>query len=446
MTKHYSDLEIEDYVTAQSVEASRFDDLRLHLAACPSCRQQEALIRTVDRTIRSRRSYESADSVLSTRIPILALGRKLAAEESAARDALREVLLHPIRFSWEAVAEKIEYHTGGVVRLLCEVAEGIVEQNPAYAHRLADTARRIADELAADDYSPAVVAGLQGLAWKWCGIALRYLGDYQDALKSLETSEGHYRELHVSAFEIALIDYVRATIFFSNHRFDDSYLFALKAQPVFLQFGDRVRYLQARMAEGSALFMLREFTRALAIFQAVLASPHIGGNKTLRARATQSLGATKMELGDYEGARVDLERAAVEYPLLGLSTELPRVRWALGRLALKQQDASRAISAFAAARDDFIQVRMLMDASLVSIDLAEVFLALGESRSVVDLCSGLVERFAAEGMLTSAMMALAFVKEATEKGRITARHLQYVRDFLTRSMSDPKLLFVEPPD
>ena len=49
------------------------------------------------------------------------------------------------------------------------------------------------------------------------------------------------------------------------------------------------------------------------------------------------------------------------------------------------------------------------------------------------------------GILTGALMALAYLKEAATKRVLTAATLKAVREYLRRVEREPDLLFAEPP-
>jgi len=88
---------------------------------------------------------------------------------------------------------------------------------------------------------------------------------------------------------------------------------------------------------------------------------------------------------------------------------------------------------------------MLTDAAVASLDIADSCLRLGEMRQIGRLASRLFRVFSDAGMLTGALTAIAYMKEASAAGTLTPRDLRFVRQFLRRSDRQPDLLFVAPP-
>jgi hypothetical protein len=64
---------------------------------------------------------------------------------------------------------------------------------------------------------------------------------------------------------------------------------------------------------------------------------------------------------------------------------------------------------------------------------------------IVELAKHLFDVFTNAGMLTGALSALAYIKEAAAAGTLTTDHLHAVRTFLRRAQRQPDLLFLPPP-
>jgi len=68
--------------------------------------------------------------------------------------------------------------------------------------------------------------------------------------------------------------------------------------------------------------------------------------------------------------------------------------------------------------------------------------AVGRIRQIPKLLDGVVETFTKGGKLTSALTALAYVKESAAEGKLTKDVADGVRRFLIRTEYQPQLLFV----
>jgi hypothetical protein len=89
---------------------------------------------------------------------------------------------------------------------------------------------------------------------------------------------------------------------------------------------------------------------------------------------------------------------------------------------------------------------MVTDAALAGLDIADALLALGQTKPIVDLATRLFRVFTEAGMLTGALTAIAYIKEAAAVGTLTSAALQSVRTFLRRAERQPDLLFEPPSD
>ena len=89
---------------------------------------------------------------------------------------------------------------------------------------------------------------------------------------------------------------------------------------------------------------------------------------------------------------------------------------------------------------------MLTDAALVAIDLAELLLEVGRANEVSAVLSGVVRTFIDAGKYSSAMTALAYLKDAASHNPvIPPAVLRYVRRFIVRADRDRDLVWAPPP-
>jgi hypothetical protein len=88
---------------------------------------------------------------------------------------------------------------------------------------------------------------------------------------------------------------------------------------------------------------------------------------------------------------------------------------------------------------------MVTDAALVGLDIMEALLAVGKPRRIVALAQHLFSVFTQAGMITGALAALAYLKEAAASGSLTTAGIQDVRAFLRKAERQPSLQFVPPP-
>ena len=80
------------------------------------------------------------------------------------------------------------------------------------------------------------------------------------------------------------------------------------------------------------------------------------------------------------------------------------------------------------------------------LDLAEALLLLGRLEEVHSLCVDLIAFFERATMLTGALTAAAYLREAAANRTLTPTLIEHVRQYLTELERAPELRFVPPPE
>lgn len=130
---------------------------------------------------------------------------------------------------------------------------------------------------------------------------------------------------------------------------------------------------------------------------------------------------------------------------LGQRTQIIRTEWGVARLFMDGGKLEEAIRRLRTVIAELVSGGMVTDSALAGLDLAEILLAVGQQREIVVLARDLFRVFTDAGMLTGALTAIAYLKEAAESGRLTSADIEAVRGFLRRAERQPSLLFVPPP-
>ena len=80
-----------------------------------------------------------------------------------------------------------------------------------------------------------------------------------------------------------------------------------------------------------------------------------------------------------------------------------------------------AIRRFRDVESEFETRGLVTDAALVGLHMADAFLALGQYRQIAELASRLFRVFMDAGMLTGALTALAYIKDAAANETLTSQ-------------------------
>jgi hypothetical protein len=139
-------------------------------------------------------------------------------------------------------------------------------------------------------------------------------------------------------------------------------------------------------------------------------------------------------------------KALVIFREIGPELDRLATEWGLGRVVLRGGNRNEAIRRLRHVAEGYERCSMISDGALVWLDIAEALLALGQTKQVADIAGRLFRIFRAAGMITGALTAMAFMKEAASSGKLTPRGVSAVRTHLQRARRQPELAFDPPSD
>jgi len=448
MRPHYDEDELAQYALLPERFAGRAV-LEAHLGQCADCSEQLRRVIELDDALAEAEPWAMAEAILTpspTRdsLEVMAAQTERIGREAAEAEAdLQPLLYAHSRPVQEGLERDARFHTAGAVRVLCRVANSLCEREPADALKIADAAIVIAEQLGPAEYGRSFVVSLTGTAWKERANALRYLGAYPAALEALDHATRAYRQLPLPDFELAIVSFVRATIFQKSEQLDRAIGLAEESARVFASFGDHQRYTFARMVTAGAYFHQQRYADALQVFADLMARTG-PADAILTARLALNAGMCELRLGRLAAAGEHFTSALAVFEHAGLATESIRTRWSLAELALaggRHAEGTAALRGVLAACEE---AGMMIDAALVLLDLADTLLGSGQGAEVAMACARLVKLFQDAGMVNSALLALSFVREAAQQGRMSHEIVDHVRTFFRRYQQDQLALFAPP--
>src|SRR5258706_2559306 len=192
----------------------------------------------------------------------------IASSDAHARELVMPLVGSAIRFRQAGIDDDPRFFTLAVIRLLCKVANGMHERQPQFGLVLADRALSIDRKL--PEPLKARSAWYAGTAWKERANALRYVGRFKEAEEALDRAEEAFEsDDHVEPFDLAIVAYVRSTVYCRMERFEDSILCARSAAATFHVYGDTRRYLSALQAEAIGYYSADRDREAVVILERV---------------------------------------------------------------------------------------------------------------------------------------------------------------------------------
>ncbi|HEX6100985.1 MAG TPA: hypothetical protein VF432_32000 [Thermoanaerobaculia bacterium] len=450
MLEHPSEDLLSNYALDPSL-AEGVAKLEAHLAGCAPCRERLVVIRETEELFGQQDSWPDArdtaplpeSGALSA---TMARNRREDAEADARLTPLVEKFLAQKSgaFMWADIASSLEYHTGGVVRKLADAADRAQYSVPLRALILAETASEIVGMLSAKIYTSTEIAALRGLAWKQQANANRQLGRFNAALEALNRAERAYRELRRPELDLASVTFIRATIYSEQQIYDLAEQHAEESTAAFAQLRQTELYFRSRQLQGYIAFGRRHFSEAQAIFESVFAYAETSGDLFWIAAASMALGNCSLERHEFSSATQCLHRGMVAFRDLGMLIEEVRCRWGLALVVLRDGRYRIAAGRLGEVRDEFVNLDAVSDAALVTLDLMEAFLALSKPREVRRTAGNIVKLFKDAGMVSGALTAADYLKQAAAMSKVTPSLIDHIRMYLRRVTVQPDLVFAPP--
>jgi len=435
---HYT----EDELSAYALRPEATDDrqsVEQHVSSCSDCRDALDIIEAFDTALHDPLPWQVAESMPARRNAPPALldqARAIASADAHARDLVMPLVSSAIRFRQARIDDDPRFFTLAVIRLLCKVANGMHERQPQFGLVLADTALSIARKL--PESLKARSAWYEGTAWKERANALRYVGRFKEAQEALGRAEEAFEgDDHVEPFDLAIVAYVRATIYCEMQRFEDAIICARSAAATFHIYGDTRRYLSALLVEAVGDYGAGRDREAVVILERVAILARVAHEPEMLARALANAANSYTRLHEFTKASAYYADAIAVIDDLDMPTESARLHWARAALLLDRGDFDEGLAGLERSRLQLSQLGMANDSALATLDLVAGLLAADQPERVPDLCRGITVTFSSEGMTRSAKKALAYLAEAVASGQVTPEEVRHVRGFLERLPDRP---------
>jgi tetratricopeptide (TPR) repeat protein len=422
----------------------RRKDINRHTAECASCRATRDFFAVAEDDLSDVDVWEPVMGS-ATHDALMSYAARIAEEDREAEEVLQPLFAAPAQLAWLNLSTKRRFLSGGVARRLSAHAHSVVQNEPLEALTFADAAISVAEALPDDTYPAKAVYELRGTAWKERANAQGYLGQCSEALESLLRAERAYKHLASPSLGLSTVAYVRAFVLYEQQRLDEAAAMAERAEHGFAHLGDDDRRMTALYLRAIIKFEARDLGDAAALFRQVIEYGESMNSPLWIARGSSSLGKCEVHRGNLGEASMHFHKALALFREVGSAIELLTTEWGIAKVLLhggKQGEAIRRLRDVAA---EFEARGKVTDAALVGLDIADGLLALGHARQIVELGARLFRVFTNAGVLTGALTAIAYLKEAATAGTLTPDDVQAVRNFVQRAERQPALLFVPPP-
>jgi tetratricopeptide (TPR) repeat protein len=147
------------------------------------------------------------------------------------------------------------------------------------------------------------------------------------------------------------------------------------------------------------------------------------------------------ESGHSAEAALLIPTARALFTAAGGRSDLLRLRWVEGRIAISLGDPTAAEKAFREVREAFITDSLSFDAALVSLDLAALYLGQRRLEETKVLAAEMLQVFRSRDIYREALAALIVLQQAAEMEQLTLSLVEEVADYLKAARKDPHLRF-----
>jgi tetratricopeptide (TPR) repeat protein/DNA-binding XRE family transcriptional regulator len=340
----------------------------------------------------------------------------------------------PIIERWE------EFHHPGLAELLCHESAEAASDDADRALKLASLAHRVAELVSGDPLRKLLLLGYTLLFISNC---LRVAGNLPEARNKFSKglrlwkdgagASNFLAEWRVLDLEASLLrderDFKRALSLLQQ---------AFESSPA--QYRARILLNRSAVLEqmgngAEAIQVLRD------------AKPLIKRKREPRLFLTHrfNFASALCLMGRFEEPERMLPSITSLAKKLGLDLTNLRVKWLTGRIHPGRSRLDEAVSLLEEVRQQFTTRASAWDSSLVTLELATVYLRLGRTAEVQDIANELVWVFEAQGIHVEALAALTLFCQAALKETATVDLTERMARYLRKAQEDPKLRFKHEP-
>lgn len=438
---HYDDEALFQYAEGTSPIAT---EIETHVTACETCSTEVGGHREVVEALRSDEVWKTpAPAPRKFVVDVVEFADRARSEDVKAIAVCDEVLSGPAAWWPQRMRQADGVFTAGMVRQLLERMRQCLGSSPANALQVTALAIDIANALSVTEYPCDYVVKLRAQAYRDHAYVLSFMGRYPEALEIADKSKRLFDQVPLPEYDLARLAQVKASILSCIDRVDEAVALARGAAETFLRFGDRSRYVSARVIEGGMVFETRDYAAALEIWSAVEDDPALDANT--RLNVIHNVALCLRELGQLDQAAARLQHSIAEHELVGNGAERTRSRRSLGQTLVKASRYADAIPVLRQSWREFEELDLIADAGLSALELAEALLLAGQPSEVPAICRDIVARFTRAGMTSRAITALSFLREAVALGQANPSLVRHVYDFLRELPAERPRLFAPPP-
>jgi tetratricopeptide (TPR) repeat protein len=413
--------------------------LQRHLFLCPIC--EDRMIALLPGSAAS--PHPAADDegyrdliqrlLNDRRTEVASRSHHLAREKRLASGLWREIEPLPQEQRRARIRRDPRFQIWALFELLVDHSRQTVLDDPGRAEELLGLALDVAERVSPEAYGPGSTEAAKARAWTWMGNAWRVRGDFRRAEKAFQTAEAFLAQSWVDPLDEALLLELKAPLRRAQGRFDEALELLAEAIAIYREVNEPHLQGRALMINGLVLRYQGNLQGAVDCFRTSLFL--LDGTREPRLVVTSQYNL----IGCLEAAGRGAEAAALipESRTLieqtGTRSDLIRLRWTEGRVAVLLEQPAEAEAAFLEVRESFVADARAFDAAQVSLDLATLYLRQGRNEETRLLAAELIPIFQSRDIYREALAALIVFQQAAAMEQLTVELIGEIGAYLEKA-------------
>ncbi|MFL6199809.1 MAG: hypothetical protein ACJ76J_11565 [Thermoanaerobaculia bacterium] len=300
------------------------------------------------------------------------------------------------------------FHTWGLCVYLIQQSRETCLSDARRATDLAILAVRIALALPKDTYHPEWVQDLQARSFASLANAFRVSGELEAADRAFADAERRF------SWQSPLIEAELFSLKSSLRREQRRYPEALEAASaglkIYQDLTDRRGILACRLKMAKVYESTEDWESACDVLRRAETEAGLADDPRLFAMVQANLVTCLVQAGNPAEAQKRLPHAKALYELHGGDTDRLRLRWTGALLLQGLGRTEEAIQELEAVQKEFLDRRMPVDATLVSLDLAVALFESGRAEALKTLAAEILPIFETRGLTTEAVVAYTLLQ------------------------------------
>lgn len=361
--------------------------------------------------------------------------RSLMTERDVAERKTEEVLRALRREENPALPEGSA--TWGLCEVLLEKSRSLRHSDRARMLQTAHLAQLAADRLDREVYGTDRRTDMQARAWAEMANAYRINDDFAQAEAAMACALDLRAQGTGDPLLYARIADLNASLLCDQRRFKEAFRMLDLALAIHRRYSDEHEVGRVVILKGLYTGYAGKTEEGLQLLVLGLSMIDRARDSKLVFHTLHNILLLQVELGEYERARHQVQRMRPLYAAHASDSDIMKLHWIEGEIAAGLNDLETAEATFQQIRQEFDAAGLGYEASIISLDLAGVWVRQGRTSDVRNLVAELVASFRGLGVEREAVSALHMLQESLKRDQATLEVLRLVGGILRRLQNQP---------